>query len=94
MTEILIIRDREGSWMNTNVYRNGEKLNSVQSYSYSLKVEHGASLKLKEIIPDTMETEVTGYRESLGDKIILITYLNLKQFLEELRNENSILLRQ
>ena len=94
MTEILILIYRKTpNWVFTNVYRDGKQLKTVQKFTYSLEVEKGAKLTLEEYDIEQQKTVCTEYNELEGDKIIKIPYTGFKSFLEELRNEDSILLR-
>ena len=95
MTEILIIKScsENPTWVNTNIYKDGIKLTDVDEFKYILRVDKGSFLELRRNLTVNVECfSQEYYDEDDGDKIIMINFNNWKQYLEELRNEDSILL--
>lgn len=98
MTEILIVKSKgsEPTYVNTYVYKDGKKLDNVKSVDHSIKADEGSSALI--IIYDINNGSVREiheyYNEMYGDKVIFINFTNWRQYLEELRNEDSILLCQ
>jgi hypothetical protein len=98
MSEVLIILNnklKSPQYMSVSIFIDGEMQHNVLRFNYSLNAEQPYNeIEFTFFNEQTGDGYIKKYSVDDGDKIRIINFINWRYFLEELRNENSFLLRK
>jgi hypothetical protein len=98
MSEILIIlnyKNKLPQHVSVSIFIDGEMQYNVLGFNYSLNAEQPYNeIEFTFFNEQTGDGYIKKYSVDDGDKIRIINFINWRYFLEELRNENSFLLRK